>query len=290
MRLRLGFWMVALFVSGGATAAAPPPSGLREARPLLPLEGVITNPDWVHRPSNEELQAFYPRLATVLRLSGRIKVSCIVTKEGALANCAAMDETPVGMGFGDAALKMTKVMLMKPKTLDGDPVGGGRFEVVINFKPPDEEAPSQATETGPPPSPTGMAFGRRLLSAQEAGIQSTDKARMAAIRDQLGEEISTPEGRTAFDAYEQAETTMIAKFVDERARFYAASIPESTLAQIVAFFESPAGRQYNDISNKASEEDVQLNMNRQRLIIDEARRTLCRRIACLPVDMPPPNK
>ncbi len=291
MWLRLGFCMVALFLSRGATASPSPPADLRGARPVLPLEGVITNPVWLHRPSNEELQEFYPKLATELRLSGRIKVNCVVTKEGALAGCTVSDEMPVGMGFGDAAVKMTKLMLMKPETLDGEPVGGGRFEVVIQFKPPDEESPSLAAEAGPPPSPTSMALGRRLSAAQAAEFSPTAiKAQMAVMRDQLGEGLSTPEVQTAFDAYEKTAVTMIAKFVDARARLYAASIPESTLAQIVGFFESPAGRQYQDVLKNSSEDDARFAKDRQRQSLEEARAMLCRRITCLPIDTPPPNK
>lgn len=60
-------------------------------------------------------------------------VHCSVTERGLLDGCTVSEESPKGRGYGDAALKLTALFMMRPMTVDGRPVAGAVVDVPINF-------------------------------------------------------------------------------------------------------------------------------------------------------------
>jgi len=92
---------------------------------------VITNPDWLRKPTAQEVVGFWP--AGARGMSGRVVVSCIVTTRGLLDKCEVLSELPAGHGFGGAALLLAHLFQMRPKTVDGVPVSGGEARIPINF-------------------------------------------------------------------------------------------------------------------------------------------------------------
>jgi protein TonB len=95
---------------------------------------VIEHPDWLRRPTGEDLARHYPRRALEQELSGRAQIACSVTAAGRLQSCVVVSETPAGRGFGDAALKLSRAFQMRPQTEDGRPVEGGRVNIPITFE------------------------------------------------------------------------------------------------------------------------------------------------------------
>ena len=106
---------------------APPPA----PPPPPPAPPVITRPDWLSRPSGEDLARFYPDRAREEGVSGRATISCTVTARGGLTGCSVVSETPSGSGFGAATLRAAGRFRMKPKTENGQPVEGGTVKVPL---------------------------------------------------------------------------------------------------------------------------------------------------------------
>jgi protein TonB len=108
-----------------------PPAAAPAAPPARPT--VITNPDWSSRPSGEDIARYYPDRAQRLEISGRAELSCSVLATGKLSGCAISSEEPADQGFGDAAIKLSKLFKMRPQTKDGAPVSGGTVRIPLRF-------------------------------------------------------------------------------------------------------------------------------------------------------------
>lgn len=112
--------------------AGPPETGPAVSTTSAP-PGVIRSPNWVSRPSAAQMERAYPVRALEEGLGGRVTIQCAVTVSGALTGCSVVSETPLGKGFGQAALRLSKYFRMSPKTVDGAPVEGALVTVPIGF-------------------------------------------------------------------------------------------------------------------------------------------------------------
>lgn len=115
----------------------PPIVSPTTAKPVEPAttQGprVIRNPSWLVRPSPDQLNRYYPAGPLDEGLSGQAELDCQVTAAGALTACRVLNESPRGRGFGDAALKLSRIFRMSPRTEDGQPVEGGVIRIPIRF-------------------------------------------------------------------------------------------------------------------------------------------------------------
>ncbi len=186
------------------TVAASPAAGSRSPSLQLPIEQVgptvASNPDWVKRPTGEEVANYYPPVASVVGVSGHVTIQCAVQTTGFLANCRILAETPAGMGFGDAALAMAKLFQMKPMTVNGQPVAGGEVVIPIGFQMP-RPAGDDAPLSLPGPEPTAHAL---VLAHQISAATIGDGSTLAAnMRASLGARFAD----TALTEQEQAAST-----------------------------------------------------------------------------------
>lgn len=119
--------------------AEPPPTPLdfdgtpTDLLPMLPpVSGPaeITNPRWVRQP--RDLARYYPARALARGETGSVLLNCRVDVGGAL-HCAVVSETPVGWGFGDAALRIAQDYRMVPAMRDGVAVEG-RYRMRVPFE------------------------------------------------------------------------------------------------------------------------------------------------------------
>jgi len=92
---------------------------------------VITNPDWLYKPSQETMAQYWPAAARLE--AGEAVIHCVVTNRGLLDRCAVAHEDPAGRGFGQSALAMSESFVMRPMTIDGQPVGGGEINIPIRW-------------------------------------------------------------------------------------------------------------------------------------------------------------
>jgi len=109
----------------------PPPRPRPGSHP-----SVITNPDWLHKPTEDEMMSFYPAQALRAGLEGHASIHCYVAVTGTRENCRTIEETPAGQGFGEAAIALSSIILMRPATRDGVPTGGFGVNVPIRFTIP----------------------------------------------------------------------------------------------------------------------------------------------------------
>jgi periplasmic protein TonB len=100
--------------------------------PAPPTPSVITNPQWVERPSGRDFARYYPPRALEREQEGMVRLSCLVAADGRIS-CTVTSEEPPGWGFGDAALRISRHFRMAPATRDGVPTSGGRVNVPIRF-------------------------------------------------------------------------------------------------------------------------------------------------------------
>jgi TonB family protein len=276
--------------------AAPATPATQSERPdvTLPLEGVVTNPDWLQRPTGEEMANYYPPVAQMMGLEGRATITCEVLNSGSVGNCKVDQETPAGMGFGDAAIALSKYFVMKPKTVDGVAVAGAKVTVPIGFGYPwdtlgaDADSAPQAT----PPSAKALELARRIASL------SFDPERMQSYMDEsrkwIGQRFAnvslTEQEQAALDDYIEAIGASAAARTEAAAARYARLFSEKQLAQADAFFQSPTGRAWLALSA----DDAAEYADNRRLSVamrDEARKRFCDKFDCLKnrIAAPPPT-
>lgn len=97
--------------------------------------GAGSGPIILRGASNGEILAFVPPEARRRRVPGRASVNCVIRADTRLEACRPVDETPQGLGFGEAAVRIaeTHFRFRPPTTASGRPVEGFRVTVFVQF-------------------------------------------------------------------------------------------------------------------------------------------------------------
>ncbi len=125
--MRRVFLAIILAGLAGPTVMAQTP-----AVPARP-EPMITNPNWLRKPTADEMLAVWPSEAARKGISGKATISCTVNVSGTLQGCAVVAEHPPGSGFGQAAVMLAGSFKMKPRMVDGKPEAGATVRIPIVF-------------------------------------------------------------------------------------------------------------------------------------------------------------
>lgn len=97
-----------------------------------------TDPNWLVKPTAENIGRVYPFAAAQARIPGKALLHCAVDEDGYLTDCVVSSESPAGLGFGNAALETTAYMRMQPATNYGVPARSS-VNVPVAFALPDPE-------------------------------------------------------------------------------------------------------------------------------------------------------
>ncbi len=205
-----------------------------------PAKAQITNPDWAKRPSAEDLHEHYPEIARQLMLPGHTILSCSVAANGGLGDCYVSSEGPKGLGFGSAALAMTGKFRMRPQSLNGLPVSGGKVRIPIRFAFP------PLADGKDPPSATDGSLIQALRMMDAMGIVRQVVAGHETIAQRLEftpSDTTTAEvRRLAGQAMRDAARAEQGTIRDLYARAYASVLSETELREAANFAEAPMGR------------------------------------------------
>ena len=233
-------------------ALLAPTAGLSEPSPThhrhLEVEGAIVNPDWINKPSGDDVARVYPKIAGAIGLTGRATVSCTVSLQSTMEKCHIMSELPDGLGFGKAAIALTPFFRIHPATVDGQPVGDAVVNIPISFMVRGDSPP-------PMPAPRVSAIGPRSLALAHraavvfGGLTWSPDGAVEALRRAVADDPPVTDHETqvrevAFRAYRDAMAANAAKVADGLARAFAATFSESELDQIAAFLETPGGKAF----------------------------------------------
>lgn len=90
-------------------------------------------PRIIRGPTQGELRAIHPPEAFRRRMGGRATLACRVRLDTRLEACRIIDESPPGLGFGQAALAASAYFRFRPPTEGGAPVGGREVRVGVEW-------------------------------------------------------------------------------------------------------------------------------------------------------------
>lgn len=279
-----GLCAVAQPVSAEQDSAGLRPSARRQA---LPVAGAVVNPDWISKPSGEDVGRFYPAIAQALFIPGHATLHCRVNSLGAVQDCTVVSETPSGLGFGQAAVSLSSLFRMKPKTVDGQAVDGAEITVPINFSLPLWAPAPDPLESGPQPSAKAMDLARRLSVAMGDGqailqyfTSQLDRLRQTEFAASSGAGAANQE--VALQSLSDAMDARHGSFLDLKAKAIAQQMPENEMAQVLAFLETPAGKHWISTTQAITASVQAGDGNLTFAVMADARERFCKKVPCLP--------
>lgn len=159
-------------VSGG-TVQIPIAWDLPDGRqPGVELTTYVVKPIWIAGPTRADVLAAYPPKALAKRLAGQALIDCRVTRDGGVADCRAVSESPGGQGFGRAAASLgVRLRTALPDGAEGF-ARGVRIRAPVAFSP---------TLADPAAPEVGKAEWGRLPTAERATSLFPAKAKAAGV-------------------------------------------------------------------------------------------------------------
>ncbi|MGE5502468.1 MAG: TonB family protein [Ignavibacteriales bacterium] len=148
---------------------------------IVPRPSIITNPERLAAPDEASAARAYPIQARKARVNGAARITCDVAADQRLTGCAVSWESPLGYGFGDAALSLAPLFRFAPATRDGRAITGWPVSQVVSFDLFPKSARPPAAPPPPWPPATHADRGSQISAPAELQqIQLMDE-RLAAV-------------------------------------------------------------------------------------------------------------
>ncbi|HXA39940.1 MAG TPA: TonB family protein [Phenylobacterium sp.] len=242
----------------------------------------IDNPQWAAQPSATALAQAQPRLAGLLGLNGLVRLTCKVGEQGNLTDCSIDEESPIGLGYGAAALKVTDAFLLNPIQL-GAGAAGRKATVRVGFP----AAPPSESFHVKPGSTRAAALARQIGATDKVGetgrleteLQATDFA------------TNPPKGSdpkvydAAVDAYRTATRQALADYLQQSIDNLSTAYTEAQLQARADFAATPGGKAEQSRSKELALALAAAQAFVTYKIRDEAHAEFCKTRDC---SIPPP--
>lgn len=102
---------------------------------------------FVAGPTSRQIAEAAPAAAKRARVDGMVNLRCIIGLDSRLQDCRVVSETPPGMGFGEAAVRVALARFrFSPPTQNGRPVAGTEMPLGIQFNLGGRRPPSGPLE------------------------------------------------------------------------------------------------------------------------------------------------
>jgi TonB family protein len=93
----------------------------------------LADPIWVELPSARNIAEVYPGEAVNQGRGGFAVMGCKVRDDGRLRGCRLLNETPGGLGFGPAAMRLAPHFRAYARSRDGSPTAGAEVVFPVRF-------------------------------------------------------------------------------------------------------------------------------------------------------------
>jgi len=237
-----------------SAAATPSPA---QTPQTIRLGGAVAAAKLVHR-----VQAMYPPLARQARISGTVRLDAIIGRDGTVKQLTVLSGHPL---LVPAALDAVRQWEYQPTTLNGEPVAvETTIDVIFALQdsragrgslPGTLQAPGGPKEVKILRSPPVDAALRAdllrlmdLLGITDRSIEASRKA-MEPMRAMMFRTILDEGKRRQVVAEYEGKLAEIFKSEDFREGViatYAKYFDDDDAKALISFFDSPAGRKYND--------------------------------------------
>ncbi|PXA87648.1 hypothetical protein DMC25_08775 [Caulobacter sp. D4A] len=225
-------FLIAAMMMAAATADVDCPTG---GDPSIPR----VRANWKTPLSADSVMWAYPPQAVASRQGGKAVIHCTVDVEGKATDCFVVSETPVGLGFGEAAISLHTQMEFTPELRCGKPTPSSVTIPITFSTPPERKASKEAM-----PALTDQLLGRRLALALRVGddAEADLMAYGSAMLYRTDRPVPPEQRRALYQMLQETRPKARQIMVEAAGVALAREMSSADLETAVAFYEGPVGQ------------------------------------------------